>query len=254
MFIKFGGKENSGEASGEMRPKEKRVLLLLILSIFIFGIISGMVLLVFAGRGILIPGEPSWQSKNIIGADPETAKEKIASIKEQDLDEVLAYLKLKEIKKGLIPSGVPDIYGSELNINFDKAQEAISGVAPLDLTYGSNKIYLTADELKRYIDIGSQTACKYCCGAVTLVNPDGSAACGCEHSQMMRGLAAYLIKNHPELSNEQILKELNSWRAVFFPKQTLTDKLAEMEQSGDQDIKQIVAEFPEFLPQMVGGC
>lgn len=70
----------------------------------------------------------------------------------------------------------------------------------------------------------------------------------------MRGLAAYLIKNHPDLSNEQILKELNNWRAVFFPKQTLTDKLAEMEQSGDKSIKQIVAEFPEFLPQMVGGC
>jgi len=236
MFIKLGGKKNSEEVSGEMRPKEKKVFILLILSIFIIGLISGMILLVFAGTA----------AKN--------TKTGIENIKEEDLTEVLAYLKLKEIKKSLISSGVPDIYGSELNINFDKAQEAINRVAPFDLTYGNDKIYLTADELKRYIDIGSQTACRYCCGAVTLVNPDGSAACGCEHSQMMRGLAAYLIKNHPELSNEQILKELNNWRAVFFPKQTLTDKLAEMEQSGDRDIKQIVAEFPEFLPQMVGGC
>jgi hypothetical protein len=167
-----------------------------------------------------------------------------------------AYLRFKEIKAQTIPSGVPKIYGKELGISFDRVQEAINKVRVFGPTYGKEgeKIILAGKDFQRYLNIGSQTACKYCCGVKALVREDGQAACGCAHSQMMRGLAAYLIKNHPQLSDEEILKELNAWQAVFFPKQTLTEKLTEMEKKGEPGIKEILKEFPDFLPQMVGGC
>jgi len=48
--------------------------------------------------------------------------------------------------------------------------------------------------------------------------------------------------------------ELNKWRAAFFPKQTLMTTLAAMQQAGEPGIDQIEAEFPEFMPKMVGDC
>jgi len=71
---------------------------------------------------------------------------------------------------------------------------------------------------------------------------------------MMRGLTAYLIKNYPELSDQWILKELNTWKIAYFPKQTFTARLREMEKAGEEGIKEILQEFPGFLPKMVGGC
>lgn len=167
-----------------------------------------------------------------------------------------AYLKFKEIKESHIPTGVPAVYGEELSISFDQVQDAINKVRVYGPTYGreGKKITLTGQDLERYINITSQTSCQYCCGVKALIREDGSAACGCAHSIMMRGLAAYLIKNHPELSDGQILDELNTWKITYFPKQTLTEKLSEMEKTGEPGIKEILEEFPEFMPQMVGGC
>lgn len=103
--------------------------------------------------------------------------------------------------------------------------------------------------------VGSGTACRYCCDARTLVEPSGDAACGCAHSQAMRGLAAYLIANHAnEYTDEELVEELNRWRAVYFPKQTLTEALVELRDAGELGIEEIEQEFPEFMPQMVGGC
>lgn len=172
----------------------------------------------------------------------------------QDLAATEAYLKFKQIKAAVLPIGVPEIYGSELDISFEKAQEAIDKVSPFDPTYGAKKIILVGKDLERYKKIGSQIACEYCCGAKTLVFENGEAACGCDHSQMMRGLAAWLIQNHPEVSDEQILGELKKWKAVFFPQQTLTAKIGEMEKAGEPGIKELLQEFPDFLPKMVGGC
>lgn len=167
-----------------------------------------------------------------------------------------AYLKFKEIKSSFVPTGTPEVYGKELDISFDKAQDAINKVRIFDPTYGSEgkKIILSGDDLKRYIKIGSQIACEYCCGAKTLVKENGEAACGCEHSQMMRGLAAYLIKNHPDISDERILEELTKWKRTYFPKQMLSAKLQEMKKAGDKEVEDVLKEFPDFLPEMVGGC
>ena len=175
-------------------------------------------------------------------------------------DEATAYLKFKAIKKSFMPSGTPAVYGQAFGITFDKVQDAIDKVAPLDPTYGveGKKIDLTdftKAELERYKKIGASIACEYCCGVKTLTQEDGTAACGCDHSQMMRGLAAYLIKNHPkEFTDKQILDELTKWKRTYFPKQTLSAELDRMAKGGEPGIEQILKEFPDFLPQMVGGC
>lgn len=173
-----------------------------------------------------------------------------------DLASAQAYLKFKALKASFIPQGIPAVYGRELGISFDRVQDAINKVRVYGPTYGSadKKIALTGTALERYIDIGSQISCQYCCNAKTLVRKDGVAACGCAHSIMMRGLTAYLIKNHSGLSNNEILNELTTWKITYFPKQTFTAKLQELEKSGDEGIRDILREFPEFLPKMVGGC
>lgn len=176
---------------------------------------------------------------------------------EADLAAAQSYIRFKRIKADFIPSGVPGVYGSELGISFDEVQKAIDKVRVYGPTYGEEdkKIILTGDDLERYKKIGAGIACEYCCGVKTLTKEDGSAACGCAHSIMMRGLTAYLIKNHPdEFTDEEILGELEKWKITYFPKQTLSTKLAELEKSGDSEIKTILQEFPDFLPEMVGGC
>lgn len=175
----------------------------------------------------------------------------------QDLAEAAAYLKFKEIRKSVTPSGVPEIYGEELGLSFDEVQESIDIMVPFGPTYGSEgkKIILTGADLERYKKIGASISCEYCCGVEALTRDDGSAACGCAHSIMMRALTAYLIKQHPkEFTDKEILEELAKWKAVFFPKQTLTAKLQELEKAGEPGIKEILEEFPEFMPSMVGGC
>ncbi len=175
-------------------------------------------------------------------------------------NEAAAYIKFKEIKTSFIPSGVPNVYGQEFDISFDKVQDAIDKVAVLDPTYGADgkKIALSdlnETELERYKKIGASIACEYCCGVKTLTKEDGTAACGCDHSQMMRGLAAYLIKNHSqEFTDEQILDELTKWKITYFPKQTLSAELDRRAKAGESGIEQILKEFPDFLPQMVGRC
>lgn len=211
---------------------------------FIFGLCLTLVLIGMIFGGIIVYSYYNFVAPQKIS--PETPY----------LTEAASYLRFKEIKASFIPSGVPDIYGQELNISFDAVQDAINKVRVFGPTYGleGKKIILTGQDLERYIKIGFQTSCQYCCGVKTLVREDGEAACGCAHSIMMRGLAAYLIKNHPELPNEQILKELNSWKITYFPKQTLSQELSEMEKAGEPGIRELLEEFPEFLPQMVGGC
>ncbi len=192
-------------------------------------------------------------------ANPEQGKTSESGLSQYQ-DEAAAYIKFKEIKNSFTPSGIPEIYGQELGISFDKVQDAINKTAVFDPTYGAagEKIALTdlsAAELERYKKIGSSIACEYCCGVTTLVFENGEAACGCAHSAMMRGLSAYLIKNHPqEFTDEQILNELTKWKITYFPKQTLSAELDKKAKAGEAGIEQILKEFPDFLPQMVGGC
>lgn len=165
------------------------------------------------------------------------------------------HYRFQEIKAATIPAGVPAGYGEFLQVSFDEVQSSMNILRRMDPTYGADKLELQGPDLERYIWVGEQTACRYCCGAPTLVLPDGKAACRCEHSQAMRGLAAYLILEQGDrYSSEEIVAELNKWRATYFPKQTLGEALLRMKQAGEPGIEELEAEFPEFMPDMVGEC
>lgn len=138
-------------------------------------------------------------------------------------------------KFDMLPTGNPEIYGNELGVSFDdvsannpqKANEAIAKLGTLD-----RQLTLNEQEMKRYIEIGSQISCEYCCGAKSIIFADGKAACGCAHSFAMRGLAKYLLKNHPsEYTNDQILTEMAKWKTLFFPGKA-ADKEAALKAKG----------------------
>lgn len=174
----------------------------------------------------------------------------------------------------VISSGLPAIYGQELGVSFDQVQQSMDIMKHYDPAYGDQKIVLAGENLNRYIDVGLRISCEYCCGAAAIIFKSGEAACGCAHSQAMRGLAAYLIQNHgTEYSNDEILRELARWKGMFFPKQMI-QKLTEQRQGGQYspDIAALLlginlpavsgaasgnAPLPssiENLPSMVGGC
>lgn len=169
-----------------------------------------------------------------------------------------------------LAQGAPDIYGNELNVSFSQVEQSMNAMKDLDPTYGRKKITLAGDLLERYIGIGSKIACEYCCGVKTLVQPNGKAACGCAHSQAMRGLAAYLLQNHAsEYTDDQILRELARWKGSYFPK-AMVDKIASQLGSGQYtpDVAALLmdlkvpkynsnskgAPLPSELPGQVGGC
>lgn len=149
----------------------------------------------------------------------------------------------------IIPSGVPE-YGKELGVTYDDVVGSLEILAKLDkYPDGPEK---GEEWFDRYVSIGMMTSCEFCCNAKTLVFDDGRAACGCKHSMGMRGLLAWLLENYPEKSDEEILTEVNRWKALFFPKQTL-QKAAEMDKEGNFDYDKVLNEMKD-APDMVGGC
>lgn len=131
--------------------------------------------------------------------------------------------KLNAIEAQILPKGVPAVYGSELGISYDdvdinNAQKANAVIAKLVALDDPNpKNSLTAGQLKRFLDIGNQIGCEYCCGLGVMVTKDGGRPCGCQHSWAMRGIAQYLIKKHPEMTDDEILTEVGKWKTLFFP-------------------------------------
>lgn len=163
----------------------------------------------------------------------------------------------------IIPTGVPAIYGKELGISYD----SVSPITPreADATIGVMKnldktITLEGDDLQRYIGIASQISCEYCCGAKAIIFNDGRAACGCAHSYAMRGLAKYLITNHPDMSDDEILEELGKWKVLFFPgihegkAQVLKDQGIEINYINLASNKYRGIEKGKASGGMVGGC
>ncbi|KHO46228.1 MAG: hypothetical protein QS98_C0004G0004 [archaeon GW2011_AR3] len=121
----------------------------------------------------------------------------------------------------IMPHGIPAIYGAELGVSFDdvsaqnpqKADATIKKLGELD-----RSLTLSGNDLERYIDIGMNISCEYCCGAQAVIFQNGQAACSCAHSFAMRGLAKYLITEHGnEYTNDQILEEMGKWKTLFFP-------------------------------------
>jgi hypothetical protein len=109
---------------------------------------------------------------------------------------------------------------------------------------------LNDEQMERYKDVGLNISCEYCCGVKAIIFENGERACGCAHSYAMRGLAKYLIINHPEdYTNDDILLELGKWKATFFPKQTISKAVLKYAEFGNID-PSILTE----MPNMVGSC
>jgi len=172
----------------------------------------------------------------------------------------------------VMSAGIPTVYGAELNVNYDDVQNSMNMMKQFDPGYGKNKITLSGDMQQRYIDITTKTACEFCCGAKALSFDNGKPACGCAHSQAMRGLTAYLLQNYgDQYDNDQILREISKWKNKFFPKQMIK-KITNQIQTGkftpdvasilmDVDVSKYnnYADTPlpsdiKGLPEMVGGC
>lgn len=125
----------------------------------------------------------------------------------------------------IIPTGIPAVYGAELNIKYDDVSSLDPSAADLAIEKMSKydlELTLAGENLERYIDIlyhqHEGFSCEYCCGAKAIIFENGEMACGCAHSYAMRGLAKYLILNHgEEMTDDQILEELGKWKVLFFP-------------------------------------
>lgn len=119
----------------------------------------------------------------------------------------------------IIPKGVPAVYGNELGVSYNDVSPNDPRLADSTIKKLSQyeDMELSGEELDRYIKIGSSISCEYCCGAKAIIFSNGERACGCAHSYAMRGLAKYLLTNHPEMSDAEILSELGKWKVLFFP-------------------------------------
>lgn len=118
-----------------------------------------------------------------------------------------------------IPTGTPD-YGASAKVSFDNPVQSISVLSGYETS-----VTLSASEMQRYIGIAGQISCEYCCGAPSIIDSKGQAACGCAHSSAMRGLGKWLVKNRPGMSDDQILEELGKWKTLFFPKDSVKKAL-----------------------------
>jgi hypothetical protein len=127
------------------------------------------------------------------------------------------YTNVNELKSKVLVSGTPD-YGSKLGVSFNDPANAVNVLSQLDNSIPTSQLSQT--QLQRYVSIGMSIACFYCCGATTLVDGNGNPACSCNHSMALRGLAKWLIIN-TNYTNDQILLELNKWKALFFPGPTI---------------------------------
>ncbi len=168
----------------------------------------------------------------------------------------------------IIPTGTPEVYGAELDVNYDDvsaddprgADATIEELAQLD-----RNLTLEGDDLERYIHILYEKedgmSCEFCCGARSIIFENGDPACGCAHSFAMRGLAKHLILEHgDEMTDEEILAEVGKWKILFFPGQH-TEKASMMEEEGTEvDYVSLTANTYRGIEQgsagggMVGGC
>lgn len=157
------------------------------------------------------------------------------------------YLLRKAVEKEVIPEGVPAIYGDELGVSFNgNANKMIALLRKYD------NHALNDEQFKRYKNIALNISCEYCCNAKALIFENGEKACGCAHSSAMRGLAKYLILKHSEhYTDEQILSELQKWKAVFFPKQTISKAIIDYAKAGKIKLDPAIL---KDMPDMVGSC
>ncbi|MBI2173398.1 MAG: hypothetical protein HYT73_04320 [Candidatus Aenigmarchaeota archaeon] len=162
-------------------------------------------------------------------------------------------LALQQAIDSVIPRGVPEGYGKELGVDYEKPEEALNIMAALDGDlYEDGKIKfseLSVDTQQRYVNMGMSVACEFCCGATTMVFSNGQPSCGCAHSAAMRGLMKYLLVN-TDMTDEQIMDEVLKVKSISFPQQMVQRY---MEQSGSVQ-SATTGQAIGGLPQQIGGC
>lgn len=151
----------------------------------------------------------------------------------------------------VIPTGTPD-YGDGLGVSYDTPTQSLNVLAGLERSISFDS--LTNEQQQRHIAIAtdSYTACEFCCGIGSkgFGTSDGRIACGCSHNLAFSGLTKYLLKNHEnDYTNQDIMNEIQKWKALFFPKQMVARYLQEQVDAGKLDSSALGE-----LPGMVGGC
>jgi len=172
---------------------------------------------------------------------------------------------IEEALAAVMPTGVPAVYGAELGISFDDVSASnpqLTQATINKMAVYENQITLSEDLQQRYIETTLQISCEYCCGAESIIFKNGQAACGCAHSAAMRGLAKYLLQNHPEMTNNQILEELGKWKTLFFPGNIASKALILKEKGIELNYINLASNKYRGIEkgtvqsggQMVGGC
>lgn len=175
---------------------------------------------------------------------------------------------VNDVIKAMIPTGLPEDYGTELGVSFDDPVAGIDVLARLDRAIPTTA--LTAAEKERYIAVTSHISCEFCCSAPAVTDSSGRDLCGCAHSAAFRGLTKYLVKNHPDSwTNDEIYGELTRWKSLFYPKNMVQKGVAlvnaglELDAAALND-NQLLQKLQSgntavggdlsSLPNMVGGC
>lgn len=119
----------------------------------------------------------------------------------------------------IIPTGTPAVYGEEIGISYNDVSSNNPRLADATIKKMTafEDMELNSEQMARYIKVAGAISCEYCCGADSIIFENGGRACGCAHSYAMRGLGKYLITEHPEMSDDDILTELGKWKVLFFP-------------------------------------
>ncbi len=148
----------------------------------------------------------------------------------------------------MIPAGTPE-YGNELGVSYDDPAGSLNFMAK-QLWSDMRKLKNTdPDVWKRYVNLAGKPvgiSCEFCCGVGPMgIRPDGEPRCGCQHNPALLGLTLWLMKNRPDMTDAEILKEVLKWKALFYPKN--------MVQLATQVSGKSVSELNQ-LPGMVGGC
>ncbi len=169
----------------------------------------------------------------------------------------------QDVINALVPKGTPS-YGAELAVSFDDPVNSLTKLAKLHRSVSTDS--LSAEEKTRYINVGTKISCEFCCSAPSVVDSHGRDLCGCSHAQSFMGLSKYLIKNHPEMTDEQILAELTKWKTLYYPKNMVqkgvallqNDQPLTAEALNDRNLlkKLSTGDLGSIgeLPEMVGGC
>lgn len=143
--------------------------------------------------------------------------------------------RVQEIRSEVLPDkGSPTGYGI-----------AYSKQGMQQMVSWQKNITLSGEDRKQYVRVGTQdgTACGYCCGATAALRKDGTLACGCAHNYALAGLIKNLVKN-TDMTDQEIMQEVQNWKAYFFPKEVLKEELQ----------KRGISPSAAGLPEMRGGC